>query len=186
MFKRKIRSARSQAEVSKPLIFHSGSMQIVLITSVCNKFLGSLFVNEKSIIFYVTSLGVLLASLYFESLEEMLVDGFILVAITLVFCAVYSSIAKTSLEIWGIRTSLAYVCSILSVTTVFIPIVGFGLTQAISPTWITPLKSLVLSLHILGGMISLYAGWNARSEWSDYHDKNEEESRPKDYGLPIS
>lgn len=186
MFKRKIRSAHAQAQVSKLLIFHSGSMQIVLITALCNMFLGSLFVNGKSIIFYVTSLGVLLASLYFESLEEMLVEGFILVAIALVLCAVYSSIIKTSLELWGVRTSLAYVCSILTVTTVFIPVVGFGVTCALSPTWITPLKSLVLSLHILGGLISLYAGWNARNEWSEYHDKNEEESRPKDHGLPIS
>jgi hypothetical protein len=35
-------------------------------------------------------------------------------------------------------------------------------------------------------LISLYAGWNARNEWSEYHDEIEEESRPKNHGLPIS
>lgn len=81
------------------LLFHFDSKQIVHITSVCNKFLGNIFVNEKSIKFYVIAMVILLTSLYFESLdEEMLVEGFILVAIALVDCAAYSSIIKAPLE----------------------------------------------------------------------------------------
>lgn len=143
--------------------------------------------NEKSIKFYIIALGVLLVSLYLESLEEdLLVEGFILVAVTLVVWAAYSSIIKAPRERGWPYTSLAFVCSILSVTTFFLPVVGWGLAQGMSSGWITPLKVLVMWLFVIGELISLYAGWIARSEWSEYHDNIEEESRPKDHGLPIS
>lgn len=169
------------------LLLHSCSMQIVLIIMVSNKFLGSLIVIKRSIKIYVIALGLLLASLYLESLdEEMSVEGFILVAVALVVWAAYSSIIKAPHDRGWPHTSLAFVCSILSVTSFFLPVVGWGLAQGWSSSWITPLKILVMWLFVIGGLISLYTGWIARSEWSEYHDRIEEESRPKDHGLTIS
>ena len=142
---------------------------------------------ERSIKFYVIALGLLLASLYFESLEEEIdIEGFILIAVTLVIWAAYSSKIKAPHKKGWPYTSLAFVCSILSVTTFFLPVVGWELASAFSSSWITPRKIMVMWLFVIGGLISLFAGWIARKEWFEYHDRIEEESRPKDHGLAIS
>ena len=143
---------------------------------------------EKSIRFYALAIGIFLISLFIEGFAEMRIEGFILVAIALNLFAVYSSITKASFELWWIHTSLAYVCSILSVVTFFLPVASWALIQAV--IWIEPrlliLWTLVVYLHVLGGLIAVYSGRCARDEWSEYWMRVEEESRPKNPGLAIN
>jgi len=138
---------------------------------------------EKSTKFYALAMGILLIDLWAAGLLGAMVEGFILVAIALILYAVYSSITKASLEFMS--TSLAYVCSILILFTFFLPVASWVLTDA----WIgtTLLQDIVVGLHILGGLISFYAGWCARSEWSEYHERNtQKEYRTPDHGIPIT
>ncbi|MCK5238503.1 MAG: hypothetical protein KAR33_03080 [Candidatus Thorarchaeota archaeon] len=125
---------------------------------------------ERSIRYFALAMGLLFDALLFEGLVDGTIDGFdgfILVAIALNLYAVFSSYIKADLKVFWIKTSLAYTCSILAVVTSFIHVASWIFVQAIMGTNL--LKTLVVALHLLGGLVSFYAGRRAKSEWLEYH-----------------
>ena len=139
---------------------------------------------ERSNKIFALALTILLIDLWAEGFTNMGVKGFILVAIALNLYGAYSSISKAPFEIWWIHTSLAYVCSILAVVTFFLPVASLSLSPV--AIRVSPLMAVVAELHVLGGLISFYAGRCARNELSEYQKRIEEELRPKDPGLAIT
>ena len=137
---------------------------------------------DRSNKIFAIAMAILLIDLWAEDLSGASVEGFILVAIALNLYGVYSSITKASLKFMS--TSLAYVCGIMVLFTFFLPVVAWSLGQAV--IGVNPQFTTVVQLHVLGGLISFYAGWSARNEWSEYKVRVEEESRPKDPGLAIT
>ncbi len=136
---------------------------------------------ERSTIYFGLALVILLVALWIEELAGVMIEGFILAAIALNLYAVFSTITKASLEVAGIKTSTAYVCSILMLFTFFIPVASWLFVRAITGTDL--LKNLVVDLHVLGGLVAFYAGRRARSEWSEHNKSSFEESHTDDIHL---
>ncbi len=146
---------------------------------------------KRSTKFFVSAIGTLLVALGIEEwLTEAGYEGFILVAIAFTLYAAYASITNASVKIYGPNSSLAYVCSILTLfTTLFLTgiwLLGSSILGYYYTTRYAAFTRICVPLAFLGGILSFIGGRQANREWEEYNTKLQKVYRTPDHGIPIT